>query len=322
MIILNPLEPWPGELCLDAAARHEVKVHHPGGRLRRPLLGRPAPGHGAGRTDHRSFRPAGWIEAGLEKLERLLPFAERADLTPMRLACQWNLAHPAVECVAPTLIQEVGAGGADDRVQASRAGRHPRRPAPLRGRRRRDPRDRRQHRPHGAEGRQARPSRARSSPTAGPSARELAEVGSRWGIDPERDLVDLTGRPAAQGAATRAEGRAVGSLTRSDAEAAARRPHRRSQVVDAGRRLFGLFLLMLDSTVVSLALPEIRGDVGASAEGLQWMMNGYLLTIAVLVVTAGRLGDMFGRKRVFLAGMVALRASARSSPGWRGTRTC
>jgi EmrB/QacA subfamily drug resistance transporter len=66
----------------------------------------------------------------------------------------------------------------------------------------------------------------------------------------------------------------------------------------------GLFILMLDSTVVALALPEIRHDVGASAEGLQWVMNGYLLTIAVLVVTAGRLGDMFGRKRVFLVGMV------------------
>lgn len=66
----------------------------------------------------------------------------------------------------------------------------------------------------------------------------------------------------------------------------------------------GLFLLMLDSTVVALALPEIRGDVGASSEGLQWVMNGYLLTIAVLVVTAGRLGDMFGRKRVFILGTV------------------
>lgn len=67
---------------------------------------------------------------------------------------------------------------------------------------------------------------------------------------------------------------------------------------------FGLFLLMLDSTVVSLALPRIRGDVGASSEQLQWMLNVYLLTISVLVVTAGRLGDMFGRKRVFLLGMV------------------
>jgi EmrB/QacA subfamily drug resistance transporter len=66
----------------------------------------------------------------------------------------------------------------------------------------------------------------------------------------------------------------------------------------------GLFILMLDSTVVALALPSIRDDLGASAESLQWVMNAYLLTIAVLVVTAGRLGDMFGRRRVFLVGIV------------------
>jgi len=61
---------------------------------------------------------------------------------------------------------------------------------------------------------------------------------------------------------------------------------------------------MLDSTVVALALTSIRKELGASAAALQWVMNGYLLTIAVLVVTAGRLGDMFGRKRIFLAGLV------------------
>ncbi len=108
MIILNPLEPWPGELCLNAAARVEAKVLTRvvdyGGLFWDDLR----PGMELGRTDHRSFRPAGWIEAGVEKLERLRPFAERAELTPMQLACQWNLAHPAVECVAPTLIQEVG----------------------------------------------------------------------------------------------------------------------------------------------------------------------------------------------------------------------
>jgi len=65
----------------------------------------------------------------------------------------------------------------------------------------------------------------------------------------------------------------------------------------------GLFVLMLDSTVVSLALSSIRKDVGADTTELQWMMNVYLLTAAVLVVTAGRLGDMWGRKRVFIAGM-------------------
>ena len=65
----------------------------------------------------------------------------------------------------------------------------------------------------------------------------------------------------------------------------------------------GLFILMLDSTVVALALPSIRADVNATSTGLQWVMNGYLLTITAFVVTAGRLGDMFGRKRLFLVGL-------------------
>jgi EmrB/QacA subfamily drug resistance transporter len=82
----------------------------------------------------------------------------------------------------------------------------------------------------------------------------------------------------------------------------------------------GLFILMLDSTVVALALTSIRHDLGASAEALQWVMNGYLLTIAVLVVSAGRLGDMFGRKRVFLFGMVlfavgSVLSGAAQAPG-------
>ncbi len=110
MIILNPLEPWPGELVLDACERHAVevvtRVVDYGGIFWGDLL----PGTELARTDHRSFRPPGWIEAGWEKLERLRPFAEGAGLTPMGLACQWNLAHPAVATVAPTLIQEVGEG--------------------------------------------------------------------------------------------------------------------------------------------------------------------------------------------------------------------
>jgi aryl-alcohol dehydrogenase-like predicted oxidoreductase len=58
--------------------------------------------------DHRLFRPAGWIERGSERIERMRPIAERHGLTLMQLACQFNLAHPAVSCVAPTLIQEAG----------------------------------------------------------------------------------------------------------------------------------------------------------------------------------------------------------------------
>ncbi|HZB74977.1 MAG TPA: aldo/keto reductase [Solirubrobacteraceae bacterium] len=106
MIILNPLEPWPGELVLDAAAHHEVelitRVVDYGGLFHDDVL----PGHPFPQWDHRTFRPEGWVERGREKLDRMRPFARRHDLTLLQLACQWNLAHPAVACVAPTLIQE------------------------------------------------------------------------------------------------------------------------------------------------------------------------------------------------------------------------
>jgi aryl-alcohol dehydrogenase-like predicted oxidoreductase len=109
MLILNPLEPWPGELALDAALRNDVnvitRVVDYGGLFHDDVL----PGHDFPRTDHRGFRPAGWVEAGYEKLERMRPIAARHGLTTLQLACVWNLAHEAVECVAPTLIQEAGA---------------------------------------------------------------------------------------------------------------------------------------------------------------------------------------------------------------------
>lgn len=67
----------------------------------------------------------------------------------------------------------------------------------------------------------------------------------------------------------------------------------------------GLFILMLDSTTLPLALPSIQLELGASASGLQWVQNVYLLTMAALVITLGRLGDILGRKRVFQFGLVA-----------------
>ena len=72
----------------------------------------------------------------------------------------------------------------------------------------------------------------------------------------------------------------------------------------------GLFVLMLDSTVVTLALPAIHRDLHASTDGLQWVQNAYLLTLAATVVAAGRLGDIRGRQRIFLIGMVAFMAGS------------
>jgi aryl-alcohol dehydrogenase-like predicted oxidoreductase len=109
MVILGPLEPWPGELVLAAARHHDVslitRVVDYGGLFHDDVL----PGHEFPKHDHRGFRPAGWVERGRERLELMRPVAERHGLTLLQLACQWNLAHAPVRCVAPTLIQESGA---------------------------------------------------------------------------------------------------------------------------------------------------------------------------------------------------------------------
>jgi aryl-alcohol dehydrogenase-like predicted oxidoreductase len=108
MIILNPLEPWPGRLVLPAAAHHEVnlvtRVVDYGGLFHEDVR----PGQQFLPQDHRSFRPAGWIEAGRKKMDPMRPVAEKHHLTLLQLACLWNLAQPGVKSVAPTLIQESG----------------------------------------------------------------------------------------------------------------------------------------------------------------------------------------------------------------------
>src|SRR5262249_13003481 len=104
----NPLEPWPGSLCLPAAQKHGVKVITRvvdyGGLFHDDVK----PGHQFAAQDHRAFRPAGWVEAGNEKLDRIRSIAEAHHLTMLQLACIWNLSHPPVESVIPTLIQETG----------------------------------------------------------------------------------------------------------------------------------------------------------------------------------------------------------------------
>lgn len=188
MLILNPFEPWPGELALGAARERDVRVIARvvdyGGLFHDDVL----PGHEFPNGDHRGFRPPGWVEAGREKLERVRPYAERHGLTPLQLACQWDLAHEPVACVAPTLIQEAGPAAKPVERKREELAEVPREvvlsPAEvdairaigdntgcmaLKGA---SP----QH-----EG-EERPDRWALTP-------ELAEAGRRFGIDPERDLV-------------------------------------------------------------------------------------------------------------------------------------
>src|ERR1700747_1694129 len=77
-----------------------------------------------------------------------------------------------------------------------------------------------------------------------------------------------------------------------------------------GAMCFALFMLMLDNTVVNVALPSIQRDLQASLAALEWTVNAYTLTLAVLLVTGGRLGDIFGRRRMFLFGVFVFGVSS------------
>jgi aryl-alcohol dehydrogenase-like predicted oxidoreductase len=188
MIILGPLEPWPGELCLDAAAAAEVdvitRVVDYGGLMFDDL----AADHRFAAGDHRGFRPPGWTQDGRRRMDAMRPIAQRLGLSMIQLACQWNLAHEAVACVVPTLIQEAGPGARpveDKRAEVAAL------PSEVRLSRE----DVQEIRSAGDntgcmalkgaspshEG-QERPDRWGLDP-------QLEHVAGRWGIDPERDLV-------------------------------------------------------------------------------------------------------------------------------------
>ena len=66
---------------------------------------------------------------------------------------------------------------------------------------------------------------------------------------------------------------------------------------------FALFMIMLDNTVVNVALPTIQKDLHPSQAGLQWIINAYILVFAALILLGGKLGDRFGRRRVFAVGV-------------------
>src|SRR5438034_8192972 len=88
-----------------------------------------------------------------------------------------------------------------------------------------------------------------------------------------------------------------------------------------GAMCFALFMIMLDNTVVNVALPSIQRDLHTSLSGLEWTINAYTLTFAVLLVTGGRLGDIFGRRRMFLFGVIVFAASSAAiglapTQGW------
>ena len=81
----------------------------------------------------------------------------------------------------------------------------------------------------------------------------------------------------------------------------------------------GLFMIMLDNTVVNVALPSIERDLGMSLSQLEWVVTGYALSFAAFMLTGGKLADLLGRRLVFVAGLAVFTAAslALRSRGWR-----
>src|SRR3954452_1931133 len=72
----------------------------------------------------------------------------------------------------------------------------------------------------------------------------------------------------------------------------------------------GMLMIVLDATVVNVALPSIQDDLGFSTSSLAWVVNGYLIAFGGLLLLAGRLGDLIGRRTVFLSGLTVFTAAS------------
>src|SRR5436305_9104461 len=84
--------------------------------------------------------------------------------------------------------------------------------------------------------------------------------------------------------------------------------------------LSGTFMVVLDFFIVNVALPSMQSELHASSSSIEWVVAGYALTSAVFLITAGRLGDRFGRRRTFSAGL-ALFTIASAACGAAATPT-
>jgi aryl-alcohol dehydrogenase-like predicted oxidoreductase len=187
MIILNPFEPWPGSLALPAAQRYDVKIIARVVDYGGLFLDSLKPGMNLSRTDHRSFRPSGWVESAQPKLNHVREIAHAYEMTLLQLASEWTLAQPQVECVVPTLIQENGAEAKpiEKQIEELAAVLHAK---PL-------SRETVEEITRLGDNKNCMPLKGASSQYLGkpqadqwPLTAELKEVAERWGIVPDRDL--------------------------------------------------------------------------------------------------------------------------------------
>ncbi len=81
-------------------------------------------------------------------------------------------------------------------------------------------------------------------------------------------------------------------------------PHTRNPWAILAVLCLGLFVILLDGTIVNVAIPHIMGSFATGLSSVEWVINGYVLVFAVLLVTLGRFGDLYGRRRLFVGGMI------------------
>src|SRR3984893_4978067 len=72
----------------------------------------------------------------------------------------------------------------------------------------------------------------------------------------------------------------------------------------------GFFMILLDTTIVNVAIPAMSAGLNTTLDQILWVLNAYILVYAVLLVTAGRLGDLFGQRNLFAAGLVIFTAAS------------
>src|SRR4051812_10925424 len=192
--------------------------------------------------------------------------------------------------------------GRDQGAALPRGDRRPPRPLPpgreSRGRR---PRQARALHAHGGPRRPAQQAH-RDHDAGAPPLRAAAR--DPRGRDPR------LGREPGSGATRRASARTSTDCERPSMTDRLRLNDQNRRWWTLGAMCFALFMIMLDNTVVNVALPSIEDDLGASLSALEWTVNAYTLTFAVLLVTGGRLGDIFGRRRMFLSGVVVFAVSS------------
>ena len=82
----------------------------------------------------------------------------------------------------------------------------------------------------------------------------------------------------------------------------------------------GVLMIVLDTTIVTVALPTIQADLQFSGTSLTWVLNAYMLTFGGFLLLGGRLGDLYGQRRLFLLRTRACSRSPRWSAGWRRRR--